>query len=214
MKHANIIEIISYQHTPEHTFIIFPLCLGNLHTINFKIEKNKAILEILSALEYLHSQKIIHRDLKPQNILVSEDGAIKIADFGSAILESNVTTDDPCYYQSLWYRAPEILLKNKSYNCSIDMWSCACIIYEILNKKILFTGNTNRDQLYCIFRIIGTPPEVKNFPIWSISSFFNNLDYLLKQMLVFNFEERITAKEALEYLKDLPSENDNFLCCW
>jgi serine/threonine protein kinase len=71
--------------------------------------------QIISALSYLHRKGIIHRDLKPQNILISEDGCLKICDFGQAKLTlfgNNVHTPD---ISTLWYRAPEILLGSSSY---------------------------------------------------------------------------------------------------
>lgn len=66
-------------------------------------------------MQYLHSKRVIHRDLKIANILYSNDGLVKIADFGLARM---LSPNNPKYTNkvvTLWYRAPEILLGAKEY---------------------------------------------------------------------------------------------------
>jgi len=86
--------------------------------------------------------KILHRDLKPQNLLVSKEGVLKLADFGLArafgIPVKNYTNE----VVTLWYRAPDILLGSKSYSTSIDIWSIGCIFAEMMMLKPLFPGNS------------------------------------------------------------------------
>jgi len=86
--------------------------------------------------------KILHRDLKPQNLLVSKEGVLKLADFGLArafgIPVKNYTNE----VVTLWYRAPDILLGSKSYSTSIDIWSIGCIFAEMIMLKPLFPGNS------------------------------------------------------------------------
>jgi serine/threonine protein kinase len=55
------------------------------------------------------------------------------------------------------------LLGSKNYNTSIDIWSCGCILAELLTKNPLFTGQNEEDQLNKIFKVLGTPNET-NFP--------------------------------------------------
>lgn len=64
---------------------------------------------------------------------------------------------------TLWYRAPEILLGSIEYSTPIDIWSVGVIFVEIVTKNPLFTGDSEIDQLYRIFRICGTPNE-ENWP--------------------------------------------------
>lgn len=88
-----------------------------------------------------------YSDLKPQNLLVSSDGTLKIADFGLA--RSFVPPVRPFTHEvvTLWYRAPEILLGVKSYALPIDIWSVGTIICEMVTKKPLIPGDSEIDQL-------------------------------------------------------------------
>lgn len=72
-------------------------------------------------MEYVHSQSICHRDLKPENILKTEDGVVKICDFGSAKFMSKKGLNTP-YIVSRYYRAPELILGCSDYTNKIDIW--------------------------------------------------------------------------------------------
>lgn len=70
----------------------------------------------------------MHRDLKPQNLLISQDGVLKIADFG---LSRSQTLPPACLTHdivTLWYRAPEVLLGHKEYLPAVDIWSFGTIL--------------------------------------------------------------------------------------
>merc|ERR1739848_406214 len=75
---------------------------------------------------------------------------------------------------TMWYRAPEILLGKKRYACPVDIWSLGCIFYEMLTNNPLFPGDSEIDQLFKIFHILGTPnthnwPGVEELPDWNTS---------------------------------------------
>jgi serine/threonine protein kinase len=58
---------------------------------------------------------------------------------------------------TLWYRAPEVLLGAQYYSTAVDIWSLACIFAECLRNQPLFKGDSEIDQLFQIFRMLGTP---------------------------------------------------------
>ncbi|KAG5448245.1 Cell division protein kinase 1 [Clonorchis sinensis] len=185
--------------------------------------------QMLQGLLFCHGRRVIHRDLKPQNILVDVGRKIvKLADFGLArafgipvrVLTHEVVT--------LWYRAPEILLGAQRYSCAVDIWSMGCIFSEVATKEALFRGDSEIDQLFRIFRLLGTPSEdvwpgvtnlpdykKKGFPLWresklttneNITKAFNDLGLsLLQAMLIYEPSRRITARDALlhPYFADL-----------
>jgi cyclin-dependent kinase len=163
--------------------------------------------------------------LKPQNLLINREGILKLADFGLArafgIPVKNFTHE----VVTLWYRAPDILMGSKNYSTSVDIWSVGCIFAETVNRKPLFAGQNEEDQLMKIFKVRGTPdpeqwPGLKDLPLYkpdypkykgvSLSQLIPSLDEhgldLIDKMLKCNPAERITAKEAMNhpYLKDVP----------
>lgn len=83
--------------------------------------------QLITGVDYCHSRRIIHRDLKPQNILVTEDKVIKIADFGLARVYTIPIKTLTHEIETLWYRAPEVLLGQKEYSLGVDIWAVGCI---------------------------------------------------------------------------------------
>lgn len=100
--------------------------------------------QLMSALDYCHSEYIIHRDLKPQNLLIDLDGRIKLADFGLARHVGIPIRGYTHEVITLWYRAPEILLGTKVYTAAVDIWSLGCIMSELVStsKDMLQVGTS------------------------------------------------------------------------
>ncbi len=117
------------------------------------------MLQITSATSYLHSNFILHRDLKTSNILLSNQGTIKLADFGMARYTSNPPPRLTQLVVTLWYRAPELLLGSPEYGSEIDIWSLGCIFAELLTLIPLFQGKNEVSQVSLIFSFLGTPND-------------------------------------------------------
>lgn len=188
------------------------------------------MLQLLNAVKTLHDRWIIHRDIKTSNLLLNNKGILKLADFGLAretFDEGGAMTPGVV---TLWYRAPEVLLGSSVYTKAIDIWSVGCIFAELLTNKPLFNGNGDIDQIDKMFKILGSPtekvwpdypnmPHVKKFkftvnPYSTLKQRFsflteNGFD-LLKQMLTYDPQQRITAEEALNhpYFTEAPPPKD------
>ncbi|RMD41810.1 hypothetical protein DV735_g3316, partial [Chaetothyriales sp. CBS 134920] len=116
------------------------------------------MLQLSSAIAYLHAHYILHRDLKTSNILLSNRGEVKLADFGMARFTSSPPPANLTQLVvTLWYRAPELLLGVPSYSFEVDIWSLGCVFAELLTLEPLFQGKNEIDQLSLIFGLLGTP---------------------------------------------------------
>ena len=180
--------------------------------------------QILQATAYCHAHRVMHRDLKPQNLLIDKNGNIKLADFGLARAFGLPVKTYTHEVVTLWYRAPEILLGQKQYSTPVDIWSIGCIYAEMAQRKALFAGDSEIDQIFKIFQVQGTPnetiwpaalklPDFKTtFPKWKgipMSSHAQNLDEygidLLASMVALEPHKRIYCRMAMQhpYFDDL-----------
>lgn len=109
--------------------------------------------QLLLSLSHLAKNSVIHADIKPDNVLVNDTKTLlKLCDLGSAsfLHEMEITP----YLVSRFYRAPEIIL-GQAYDCSIDVWSTGCTLYELATGKILFPGRTNNHMLLLMQELRG-----------------------------------------------------------
>ncbi|KAL9233747.1 hypothetical protein vseg_008703 [Gypsophila vaccaria] len=116
--------------------------------------------QILYALDYCHQRGVMHRDIKTSNILLNNEGVLKLADFGLANF-INVRYKQPLTSRvvTLWYRPPELLLGSTNYGAYVDMWSVGCVFAELLVGKSILKGKTEVEQLHKIFKLCGSPQE-------------------------------------------------------
>ena len=113
--------------------------------------------QLIRALAYIHSIGICHRDLKPDNVLVDPSThKLKICDFGSA---KKLTRGEPnvSYISSRPYRAPELIFGATEYTTAIDLWSCGCVIAEMVLGREIFCGDSSLEQIVEIIKVLGTP---------------------------------------------------------
>ena len=159
----------------------------------------------------------MHRDLKPQNLLIQENNIIKLAYFGLSRAFGIPLKAYTHEVISLWYRPPEILLGQKEYTTSVDIWSARCIFYEMLSGIALFRGDSEINQLNVIFSIMGSPSEdiwsgVSSLPFFDSSfpkykrkafeELIPSMNYqliidLINRMVVLDPKKRISARDAL-----------------
>eukprot|EP01102_Stenamoeba_stenopodia_P013011 TRINITY_DN415_c0_g4_i1.p1 TRINITY_DN415_c0_g4~~TRINITY_DN415_c0_g4_i1.p1 ORF type:complete len:440 (+),score=131.97 TRINITY_DN415_c0_g4_i1:419-1738(+) len=214
----DIYLVFEYMETDLHAVIRAGI-LADIH-------KQYIMYQLFKAIRYMHSAQILHRDMKPSNLLLNSECFLKVADFGLArsiaTLENEnsanpVLTD---YVATRWYRAPEILLGSTKYTKGVDMWSIGCILGELLGGKPMFPGTSTMNQLDRIIEVTGRPTaediEAIKSPFAAtlleslpdskpkaLSDLFPHaseeaLD-ILRLMLQFNPNKRLTAEEALKH---------------
>ncbi|KAG8046323.1 hypothetical protein GUJ93_ZPchr0008g13891 [Zizania palustris] len=116
--------------------------------------------QLLSGLDHCHSRGVLHRDIKGANLLLDNNGVLKIADFGLAtFFNPNQKQHLTSRVVTLWYRPPELLLGATNYGATVDLWSAGCILAELLSGKPIMPGRTEVEQLHKIFKLCGSPSE-------------------------------------------------------
>lgn len=111
-------------------------------------DARRLLLQIASALQYLHSRRVVHRDLKPENLILenasSLESNVKLVDFGFAQVETELTLRQPSRVLcgTPGYMAPEIL-RDKSYSAQVDMWSLGVVVYVLLSGTLPFVPDND-----------------------------------------------------------------------
>ena len=205
--------------------LVFEYCDKDLYELmkstNKKMNENQIrtiMYQTLSGLAYMHKYGFFHRDMKPENLLILNN-QIKIADFG---LAREIRSVPPYteYVSTRYYRAPECILKSPNYNSPIDIWATGCIMAEMfLFPQPLFFGNNEKEVLYRICSVLGTPThEIWNEGIQLAKMNNMKLPYcngtdlknvisnasedaidLMKKMLKWDPNERVTANNLLTH---------------
>ncbi|ERN06237.1 hypothetical protein AMTRI_Chr06g170380 [Amborella trichopoda] len=118
------------------------------------------VTQLLRGLEHCHNQRVLHRDIKGSNLLLDNEGILKIADFGLAsFYDPEQKQPMTSRVVTLWYRPPELLLGATYYSVGVDLWSAGCILAELLSGKPIMPGRTEVEQLHKIFKLCGSPSE-------------------------------------------------------
>jgi cyclin-dependent kinase 12/13 len=110
--------------------------------LRFTVPQIKCYMkQLLTGLHYCHVNQVLHRDIKGSNLLIDNEGNLKLADFGLARSYSHDHTGNLTNRViTLWYRPPELLLGATKYGPAIDMWSVGCIFAELLHAKPILPG--------------------------------------------------------------------------
>jgi cyclin-dependent kinase 2 len=237
LRHENVVSLLEVIHQETKLYLVFEYLDLDLkkhmdsspHISNDRMVIKGYVYQLCAGIAFCHAHRVLHRDLKPQNLLIDKStNKLKLADFGLARAFGIPVRAYTHEVVTLWYRAPEILLGVRHYSTPVDVWSIGCIFAEMINHGPLFAGDSEIDELFKIFQVLGTPTEEtwpnvselpdyqEGFPKWSAKpweSLCPALDEdgvdLLRQMLQYVPERRITAKAAMQhpYFDDYPDKH-------
>ncbi|XP_036002637.1 cyclin-dependent kinase-like 5 isoform X1 [Fundulus heteroclitus] len=164
LRHDNLVNLLEVWKRRRRWYLVFEFVdrtlLDELEQNSNGLDLNtcrRYLFQILRATNFCHQQNVIHRDIKPENILISQEGVVKLCDFGFARIiaspsEGAVYTD---YVATRWYRAPELLVGDIKYGKPVDVWALGCLLIEMLTGQPLFPGDSDLDQIYHIVRCFG-----------------------------------------------------------
>ncbi|KAM6324802.1 cyclin-dependent kinase 10 isoform 2-T2 [Podargus strigoides] len=215
LRHPNIVELkeVVVGNHLESIFLVMGYCeqdlaslLENMQTPFSEAQVKCIIMQVLKGLQYLHENYIIHRDLKVSNLLMTDKGCVKIADFGLART----------------YGLPPKPMTPKV----VTLWAMGCILAELLAHKPLLPGTSEIHQIDLIVQLLGTPneniwPGFSRLPLAGQYTLrkqpYNNLKHkfpwlseaglrLLHFLFMYDPKKRATAKDCLEssYFKEKP----------
>lgn len=166
LSHTNVVQLQEVMVEANECFMVFEYLshdlTGLLNHPNYTLDaaqKKHLALQLFDGLDYLHTRGVLHRDIKAANILVSNEGILKLADFGLArFYEKHHQRNYTNRVVTIWYRSPELLLGETQYGPAVDIWSAACVMVEIFTKRAIFPGDGSEiSQLEKIHAVLGTP---------------------------------------------------------
>ncbi|XP_067451338.1 serine/threonine-protein kinase Nek3 isoform X1 [Thunnus thynnus] len=189
MKHPNIVAFREAFEADDLLCIVMEYCGGGdlLQRIRQQKTEQFCVDDILrwfsqmcAGAKHIHDKRVLHRDLKSKNIFLTDNGTIKLGDFGSACILNSSKAYAHTYVGTPYYVAPEIW-DNKPYNNKSDVWSLGCVLYELCTLRHPFQASSWKSLILKVCR--GAYPPLPNHLPYE-------LQYLVKQMFKTNPKDR------------------------
>lgn len=196
MKHPNVVAFKESFEAEGHLYIVMEYCDGGDLMQKIKHQKGRLFPEdtILNwftqmclGVNHIHKKRVLHRDIKSKNIFLTQNGKVKLGDFGSARLLSSPMAFACSYVGTPYYVPPEIW-ENVPYNNKSDIWSLGCTLYELCTLKHPFQANSWKSLILKICR-----GSVSPLP----SRYSYELQHLIKQMFKRSPAHRPSATTLL-----------------
>ena len=168
LQHPNIVSVYDSDRDGDMAFLVMEFVEGDdlKHHLDkgavYTLQQTLSIMaDLLSALNYAHSQKIVHRDIKPANLLVQANGSIKLADFGVARIQDSgdATRTQGSIVGTLKYMSPE-QLEGRPIDARADLFAAAVVLYQLLTSQRPFDGDSD---FAVIQKIVNHTPTAATF---------------------------------------------------
>ncbi|HIE05519.1 MAG TPA: serine/threonine protein kinase [bacterium (Candidatus Stahlbacteria)] len=197
LNHENVIHIYDYVTEGSKHFLVMEhvegMSLEEILKFGALPARTAALIArgILAGLEHAHKKKIIHRDIKPSNIMISNDGQIKLTDFGIAKgVTSPDLTSTGIIVGTPYYLAPEVAFGEKA-TVKSDVYSVGTVLYEMVTGRKPFAGRTTRTLLEHIGK--GKYPS----PYWQAKERSLTLARIIEKAMHRNQKKRYPTARAM-----------------
>ncbi|KAF6084580.1 NIMA related kinase 3 [Phyllostomus discolor] len=196
MKHPNVVAFEESFEAEGHLYIVMEYCDGGDLLQKIKHQKGRLFPEdtILNwftqmclGVNHIHKKRVLHRDIKSKNIFLTQNGKVKLGDFGSARLLSSPMAFACSYVGTPYYVPPEVW-ENMPYNNKSDIWSLGCTLYELCTLKHPFQAKSWKSLILKVCQ-----GSVSPLP----SHYSYELQHLIKQMFKRSPAHRPSATTLL-----------------
>lgn len=204
LDHPNIIRLYNHFENDKNIYLVLEFATqGELYHLFKKQgrfnEKQSAkyIADLICGLEYIHSREpmIIHRDIKLENLLISEDGTLKLADFGWSNFGNGNASDRKTYCGTPDYLAPE-MVNETGHTEKLDIWCVGILLFEILVGRTPFQPQNLKDRSQYEKML---HYNILNCKVQYPSDFPPLARDLVQKLLRFNPEERLSIPEIKKH---------------
>ncbi|XP_064296988.1 serine/threonine-protein kinase Nek3 [Phalacrocorax carbo] len=196
MKHPNIVAYRESFEADGHLYIVMEYCDDGDLMQKIKYQRGKLFpedtilhwfVQMCLGVKHIHDKRVLHRDIKSKNVFLTQNGKVKLGDFGSAHLLAHPVSYACTYVGTPYYVPPEIW-ESMPYNNKSDIWSLGCILYELCTLRHPFQANSWKHLILKICKGSYNPLP---------SHYSYELHYLIKQMFKRNPRNRPSASTIL-----------------
>ncbi|KFP32572.1 Serine/threonine-protein kinase Nek3, partial [Colius striatus] len=196
MKHPNIVAYKDSFEADGHLYIVMEYCDDGDLMQKIKHQRGKLFpedtilhwfVQMCLGVKHIHDKRVLHRDIKSKNVFLTQNGKVKLGDFGSARLIAHPLSYACTYVGTPYYVPPEIW-ESMPYNNKSDIWSLGCILYELCTLRHPFQANSWKHLILKICQGSYNPLP---------SHYSYELHYLIKQMFKRNPKNRPSASTIL-----------------
>ncbi|CAM6127262.1 unnamed protein product [Calypogeia fissa] len=202
LDHNNVLKFYAWYETSAHLWLVLEYCVGgDLLTLlrqDARLPEESIhdfARDLVQALQFLHSKGVIYCDLKPSNVLLDENGRLKLCDFGLArrlgdIAKSSVQQLPQAKRGTPCYMAPELFQEGGVHSFGSDLWALGCVMYECFAGRPPFVSNSFTQLVNSILN--DSPPPLRGNPT-------RDFENLVRRLLVKDPSKRIQWAELRDH---------------